>query len=75
MWFHDPNLLREREGGLHTSYWQLRQYEQRFCIYFRMPIEYFDDPLDLIKGDTEKECTNYVLEACEPVERLAVTLR
>ncbi|KAJ8891096.1 hypothetical protein PR048_010606 [Dryococelus australis] len=65
---------REEEGEFHTLYQQLRQHEERFYIYFRMTIECFDEILYLIKGDIQKEYTNY-RKPIEPAECLAVALR
>ena len=53
---------------------ELRQDEKRFCIYFRMPSECFDEILSLIKEDITKMHTNY-REAISAKERLAITLR
>ena len=38
---------------------ELRQDEKRFYIYFRMPSEYFDKILSLIKEDITEMDTNY----------------
>jgi hypothetical protein len=41
---------------------------------FSYIFECFDELLNLIKDDIQKQCTNY-RESIEPVERLTVTLR
>jgi hypothetical protein len=71
---HEINMVRRKEGEFHTLYPLLRNDEERFFLYFRMNFECFDELLNLIKDDIQKQCTNY-RESIEPVERLTVTLR
>ncbi|CAH1384646.1 unnamed protein product [Tenebrio molitor] len=73
-WVHEINMVRRKEGEFHTLYPLLRNDEEIFFLYFRMNFECFDELLNLIKDDIQKQCTNY-REPIEPVERLTVTLR
>ena len=73
-WVHEINVECEESGEFHTLMPELRQDEKRFYIYFRMPIECFEEILNLIKEDITKMDTNY-REAISDEERLAITLR
>lgn len=48
--------------------------EKRFYIYYRMTFKCFDELLELIKNDIQKEHTDY-REPIVPVERLSIALR
>jgi glucose-6-phosphate 1-dehydrogenase len=58
-WFYEINLERKDFGEFHTLMQELRQNEKRFCIYFGIPCECFDEILSLIKEDITKIDTNY----------------
>ena len=73
-WVHEINLERKDFGEFHTLMPEIRQDEKRFCIYFRMPSEFFNEILSPIKEDITKKDTNY-REAISAEERLAITLR
>jgi len=74
-WVHKINIERKDFGEFHTLMPELRQDEKRFYIYFRMPSEYFDKILSLIKEDITKMDKNYREAVISAEERLAITLR
>ena len=58
-WVHEINAERKDFEEFHTLMPALRQDEKRFCTYFRMHSECFDEILSLIKEDITEMDTNY----------------
>lgn len=74
IWVHEINLTRDLKSEFHTLYQKLREDKQPFFIYFLMGFSCFDELLNLIKNDIQKQYTTY-REPIDPMQRLAVTLR
>ncbi|KAL4083481.1 hypothetical protein QTP88_028797 [Uroleucon formosanum] len=73
-WVH-PILQNRLISSLYiTLYPSLRSYEPKFFNYFRMSIQFFDDLLELIKGEltADESAIRYCIS---PEEKLIITLR
>ncbi|CAI6372417.1 unnamed protein product [Macrosiphum euphorbiae] len=73
-WVHPLNLKRPREGQFQVTFMTLRQYPEEFFKYFRMSIKTFDELLNMIGRQLQKQDTVLRL-SIPPEERLTVTLR
>lgn len=70
-WVH-PMLRQKHEFA--NFYFELRQHEEKFVLYFRMKITTFDKLLAAIENKIKHE-SNKMRESIPPYMRLAVTLR
>ena len=73
MWVHPINNMWAEKGEYKVLYPDLRQYEDRFFVMYRMTIDKFDELLQMVTPLIEKQNTKY-REAVSPEERLVVTL-
>ncbi|KAI7806549.1 hypothetical protein IRJ41_007875 [Triplophysa rosa] len=70
-WVHPVLRLRNEEGEFHLLIMELRDYPDRFKIYFRMSVAQFDALLAILKPHIKKKTTNF-REPIDPEQRLAV---
>ena len=71
---HPYGKKRAEKGQFNIIYEELRRFPEKFFSYYKMSVKTFDELLNIVKSDLEKE-QNIKGDTIPAVERLSITLK